>query len=626
MPYRPLVSKIRVHNPNKVRASVANKNYVKYIATREGVALDDPGDMDGLLELPGMEKVNMDEGVVHDKVSNANYLRYIACRPRSHGLFGNIDTSDLNSVMREVSEVSGQNRVVYRGIISLSEKDAEALNFKTAADWNRYLRKVMPGLAKELGVSPTDHTWVAAFHGEKTHPHVHYELWDNRDRVKSPFIHVSTQKKCREFLSREMFDSEYERMISKVYKEELEQLYRIRNWSRASILRRSGDVLEESLYVPGVSYEVLPGVIDHGYASLIKHEVNVLVRIMAEEGHGRMMYKFFPGQMKAQVDRIAKILCGIVGIQKEIERYVGAVGETQRFHGKTGEERKAAESAAREDIHKRICNKILKVVKDNYDISTGKQLRDGRVDGQMEKGDQGIGKARGQESQGMEAAGKGSQEGGLEEGRKASGVQHSHGKGMEKSAQGIGKARGQESRDMEAAGKGSQEGNLERVEKVGMGHFHGGGKAEEVKGDGVAGKGMAGPACNKVLEVVKDGRGFSSVVQPAGAWVGDKVRGLEGTRGIDNRDLKPVGGSFQVGDWKGGQAGKGVLEAGETGMFDINLSYLLVRAVLEETRKQTKIQKAKAFEHDKGNRNQSRQNLKEELKKNKDNSREPSQN
>ena len=218
MPYRPLVSKIRVHNPNKVRASVANKNYVKYIATREGVALDDPENVDELMRMPGMEKVSLNEQFVHEKANNENYLRYIACRPRSHGLFGNIDTSDLNAVMKEVAEVSEQNRIVYRGVISLSEKDAEALNFKTSAAWNQYLRKVMPGLAKELGVS-SNHTWVAAFHGEQTHPHIHYELWDNCDRVKSSFIHTSTQKKCREFLSKEMFDSEYERMISKVYQE-----------------------------------------------------------------------------------------------------------------------------------------------------------------------------------------------------------------------------------------------------------------------------------------------------------------------------------------------------------------------------------------------------------------------
>ena len=145
-----MLGKIRVHNPNKVRASVANKNYVKYIATREGVALDDPENVDELMRMPGMEKVSLNEQFVHEKANNENYLRYIACRPRSHGLFGNIDTSDLNAVMKEVAEVSEQNRIVYRGVISLSEKDAEALNFKTSAAWNQYLRKVMPGLAKEL--------------------------------------------------------------------------------------------------------------------------------------------------------------------------------------------------------------------------------------------------------------------------------------------------------------------------------------------------------------------------------------------------------------------------------------------------------------------------------------------
>lgn len=177
MPYKPLVSKIRVHNPNKVRASVANKNYIKYIATRESVALDDPENIDSLLEIRGMEKVGMDDYLVHEQASNDNYLRYIACRPRSHGLFGNIDTSNLNAVMKEVSDISKQNRVIYRGVISLSEKDAEALNFRNTAAWNQYLKKVMPGLAKELGVSVTDHTWVAAFHAETSHPHVHYELW-----------------------------------------------------------------------------------------------------------------------------------------------------------------------------------------------------------------------------------------------------------------------------------------------------------------------------------------------------------------------------------------------------------------------------------------------------------------
>ena len=69
-----------------------------------------------------------------------------------------------------------------------------------------------------------------------------------------------------------------------------------------------------------------------------------------------------------------------------------------------------------------------------------------------------------------------------------------------------------------------------------------------------------------------------------------------------------------------------VKDQNESGIFDINISYLLVKAALEETRKQAMIQKSRAFDYSRKNRNQSRQNIKEEIKKNKDSSQEPSQN
>lgn len=519
MPYRPLVSKIRVHNPNKVRASVANKNYVKYIATREGVALDDPENVDELMRMPGMEKVSLNEQFVHEKANNENYLRYIACRPRSHGLFGNIDTSDLNAVMKEVAEVSEQNRIVYRGVISLSEKDAEALNFKTSAAWNQYLRKVMPGLAKELGVS-SNHTWVAAFHGEQTHPHIHYELWDNCDRVKSSFIHTSTQKKCREFLSKEMFDSEYERMISKVYQEELEELKSIRNLGRESMLRKSEEIMRQAIYVPGVACEVLPDRISHEDAARIKDEVNVLARMMGDTEHGRIAYKFLPEEMKQQVSQIAELIFKRPDIQKEMEEYVRAVGDTQHYHGKTQAERNSAESAARKDMHNRICNKILKVVKDNYDISSGMKLSNDGMDSQMESKSQDLQKAQDMRNRGLKDAGS----------------------------------------------------NLQVEGKL---------------AESTVRKDAHNPAYDKVPMTVKDNADFSAGVQRTNAGMSRQM---------------------------------------ESGIFDINISYLLVKAALEETRKQAMIQKSRAFDYSRKNRNQSRQNIKEEIKKNKDSSQEPSQN
>lgn len=348
---------------------MANKNYLKYIATREGVALDDPENIDELLNLSGMESVSMDDGLIHEKASNDSYLRYIACRPRSHGLFGNIDTSDLNSVMNKVSEISQQSRVVYRGVISLSEKDAEMLGFKNSASWNQYLRKVMPEIARELGISMTNHTWVAAFHAEKSHPHVHYELWDNEDKVKSPFIHVSTQKRCREILSKEMFDNEYENMIKQVYQEELEGLKKIRNVERSLVLKKTENIISDSVYTPGIVYEVLPERTSHNEIKVVKNEVNRLAEMMKSIEHGRIAYKLLPKEMKEQVDRIAELLYKRPDVQCSLERYVNAVGTMQKYYGKTNTEKEFSEAAARKDMHYRICNKILKVIKSNYDFS-----------------------------------------------------------------------------------------------------------------------------------------------------------------------------------------------------------------------------------------------------------------
>ena len=72
-----VVSKIRSESPNKRNTAVKTYNYLYYIATREGVDLSQQSE-------------------------NETYLQYIHERPRSHGLFGNIETDDIDSVLSNV--------------------------------------------------------------------------------------------------------------------------------------------------------------------------------------------------------------------------------------------------------------------------------------------------------------------------------------------------------------------------------------------------------------------------------------------------------------------------------------------------------------------------------------------
>ena len=82
-------------------------HYTEYIATRDGVELLNAGDQ---------------------------YLKYIAERPRSHGLFSNVQNTDLEKTMQEVNSHPAP---VWTFIYSLKREDAVRLGYDSAESWRR---------------------------------------------------------------------------------------------------------------------------------------------------------------------------------------------------------------------------------------------------------------------------------------------------------------------------------------------------------------------------------------------------------------------------------------------------------------------------------------------------------
>lgn len=196
MPHNILVSKIRCNNPNKKNAAIHNKNHFLYIGTREGT------------DLTPLKHENTDK-FEKEMASSEDYARYIAKRPHSHGLFGNIPLDDINEFSKDIYEISKQKRNIYRGIVSLDSRDAEELGYYDKSKWETYIRSVIPDVAKEFGIGIDKLEWAAAYHAEIGHPHVHYMFWSSERRVNSPFIHPSKQNTCREILSGKMFEEEH---------------------------------------------------------------------------------------------------------------------------------------------------------------------------------------------------------------------------------------------------------------------------------------------------------------------------------------------------------------------------------------------------------------------------------
>lgn len=108
------------------------------------------------------------------------HLRYLAERPRSHGLFtAHDDHPDLDEAMHDAAGRQGPS---WRVIVTLRSEDAAELGLGTLKDWREFTRRYAPQFARALGYRPDQVAWWAAHHrppgqgrenDPKFRPHVH---------------------------------------------------------------------------------------------------------------------------------------------------------------------------------------------------------------------------------------------------------------------------------------------------------------------------------------------------------------------------------------------------------------------------------------------------------------------
>ena len=365
MPFSPLISKIRCHSPNRPGSKNANRNNIKYIATRSGVDISNLKENESINDLLRQDKnwtkKSMNEDKFSSEADNDIYMRYIAERPRSHGLFGNIDTTDLDKVTKDIYDLTKNGKNIYRGIISLSQKDAEMLGFTNKDSWNIYLRSVMPDICKELGISTVNFSWVAAYHAEKTHPHIHFQLWDNNDRVKSPFIHSSRQSNIRLMLSKQMFNDEYENFVKELTKPERDPLNEEKNQKRNELTNFLKDVfINFTEYVPGVDHYSLPEKIENKEISILASQLINLIDHKEFPKSGSLDYTYLPPNVKEEVRNICDSLLKRYDFHKSFDRYIDLQKEISKLNGKTTYEIDKSVNNAKKDIYSRMGNIIMR--------------------------------------------------------------------------------------------------------------------------------------------------------------------------------------------------------------------------------------------------------------------------
>lgn len=216
-------------------------------------------------------------------IDRKGYLNYIALRPRaermdSHALFSDSRSPlVLSQVATEVAEHPGN---VWLPIFSLRREDAARLGYDSASHWQALLSSHAPDIAKAMKIPWEQFRWYAAFHNEGHHPHVHMVVYSADGR--SGFLTKDGISAIKHDLAQEMF------------RQELTEIYQEQTMRRNQLTAKSRERMEQLLRE-----------IETGTASSPRLEqLTMLLAQQLQTVKGKKQYGYLKPQLKALVDEV----------------------------------------------------------------------------------------------------------------------------------------------------------------------------------------------------------------------------------------------------------------------------------------------------------------------------------
>jgi len=236
------------------------KNYVKYIATREGA----------------VQVVNATE----------NYIGYLANRPgavkdSSHALFSQEDKPiDLNAVAKEIATHKG---FVWTHVVSLKREDAQRTGYDNLNAWRDLIKRQIPNIAICQKIDLKNIKWYAAFHDKKNNPHVHIVVYSTDEREG--------------YLTNRGIEKIRSGFANDIYSDELHHLYGQQTNIRNRIKEQSSELMRN--LAKSISF-------DDCNEELAKHIQRLVYQLSLSKG--KKVYGYLNRETKNIVDEIFRIL------------------------------------------------------------------------------------------------------------------------------------------------------------------------------------------------------------------------------------------------------------------------------------------------------------------------------
>lgn len=302
--------------PGTAKAAAHLNNYVRYVATRDGVEkltpdkaalpatkkqramverlLRDFPMCRGMFEYEDYQssptRAAASEFITraiednYDQIAKReNYVSYIAQRPRAerlgaHGLFnGTNDALELSKIAEEVANHPGN---VWLPIISLRREDAARLGYDSARQWQALLSTYAPQIADAMKIPWEQFRWYASYHDEGTHPHVHMVCYSADGR--SGFLDKDGIAQIKSGLAKNIF------------RQDLMEIYRQQTQRRDELVQQSGEVMKELIR------QMLSGTLENPRIEQLMGELTQRLKSTS----GRKQYGYLKAPLKAVVDEI----------------------------------------------------------------------------------------------------------------------------------------------------------------------------------------------------------------------------------------------------------------------------------------------------------------------------------
>lgn len=235
-------------------------NYIKYIATREGV------------EKPVQKQDN------NKQLDREIFMNYLDSRPNSHGLFSEKDKPIV--LDKAAKEVANHNGAIWTHIVSLKREDAERMGYIDLEHWRDLVRRHASDIAAAQKISDNNFRWYAAFHNKETNPHVH--------------IVVYSEDGKQGYLTKEGIEKIRSAFANDIYRDELSNLYRQQTMVRDKLRSEIKNIMTE-----------LQNNIDFDPQL---EQLILKLQSQLKNSKGKKVYGYLQPNVKKTVDQIVAIL------------------------------------------------------------------------------------------------------------------------------------------------------------------------------------------------------------------------------------------------------------------------------------------------------------------------------